>query len=53
MRVDYSMFEGFQVKGNARTVISRGEIVIDGGNFVGKPGRGEYLKRAARGGAWK
>jgi dihydropyrimidinase len=53
MRVDYSMFEGFEVRGNARTVISRGEVVVDGGEFLGKPGRGHYLKRAARGGAWK
>src|SRR5690349_13580738 len=53
MRVDYSMFEGFQVKGNARTVLSRGEVIVDGGQFVGKPGRGNYLKRQARGGAWK
>ena len=52
MRVDYSMFEGFRVKGNARTVMSRGEVIVDGGQFVGKPGRGQYLKRAARGGAW-
>jgi dihydropyrimidinase len=53
MRVDYSMFEGFQVRGNARTVLSRGEIIVDGGRFLGKPGRGNYLKRTARGGAWK
>ncbi len=53
MRVDYSMFEGFQVKGNARTVLSRGEVIVDGGEFAGKPGRGNYLKRQARGGAWK
>ena len=53
MRVDYSMFEGFQVKGNARTVLSRGEVVVDNGQFLGKAGRGNYLKREARGGAWK
>jgi dihydropyrimidinase len=53
MRVDYSMFEGFEVRGNARTVISRGEVVLDGGQFQGKAGRGRYLKRTARGGAWK
>ena len=53
MRVDYSMFEGFQVKGNARTVISRGEVIVDDGQFLGKAGRGNYLKRDARGGAWK
>src|SRR5579872_3709634 len=53
MRVDYSMFEGFRVKGNARMVVSRGEVIVDNGKFLGKPGRGQYLKRAARGGAWK
>ena len=53
MRVDYSMFEGFEVRGNARTVLSRGEVIVDGGRFLGKAGRGHYLKRAARGGAWK
>jgi dihydropyrimidinase len=53
MRVDYSMFEGFEVRGNARTVLSRGEVIMDGGKFLGKAGRGHYLKRAARGGAWK
>jgi dihydropyrimidinase len=52
MRVDYSMFEGFRVKGNARTVLSRGDIVVDGGAFHGKPGRGRFLKREAHGGAW-
>jgi len=53
MRVDYSMFEGYEVQGNARTVLSRGEVIVDAGNFLGKPGRGNYLKRTARGGAWK
>jgi len=52
MRVDYSMFEGFQVKGNVKTVLSRGEVIVDGGKFLGKSGRGEYLRRQARGGAW-
>lgn len=52
MRVDYSMFEGFEVRGNARTVLSRGEVLVDNGKFFGRPGRGRYLRRAARGGAW-
>jgi dihydropyrimidinase len=53
MRVDYSMFEGFKVRGNARQVYSRGELVVDNGTYLGKPGRGHYLRRAARGGAWQ
>jgi len=52
MRVDYSMFEGFQVVGNARQVFSRGELIVDKGQYVGRVGRGQYLRRAARGGAW-
>src|SRR5215471_15268970 len=53
MRVDYSMFEGYEVTGNARTVMSRGEVIVDQGQWLGKAGRGRYLRRAARGGAWK
>jgi dihydropyrimidinase len=53
MRVDYSMFEGFRVRGNARDVYSRGELIVSNGKFVGKPGRGQYLRREARGGVWK
>jgi dihydropyrimidinase len=53
MRVDYSMFEGFRVKGNAKIVLSRGDVIIENGNFAGRAGRGRYLRRQARGGAWK
>jgi dihydropyrimidinase len=53
MKVDYSMFEGFQVRGNVRTVLSRGETIVDAGKFLGSAGRGRYLRRAARGGAWR
>ncbi|HTR34323.1 MAG TPA: dihydropyrimidinase [Bryobacteraceae bacterium] len=53
MRVDYSMFEGFEVTGNARQVFSRGELIVKGGEYVGRVGRGQYLRRAARGGAWQ
>ncbi len=53
MRVDYSMFEGFRVRGNARDVYSRGELIVSKGEFIGNPGRGQYLRREARGGAWK
>jgi dihydropyrimidinase len=53
MRVDYSMFEGFKVRGNARDVYSRGELIVSKGQFIGRPGRGQYLRRQAHGGAWK
>ena len=45
MRVDYSMFEGIQVKGVPRHVLSGGRLVIDQGRFVGRAGQGQFLKR--------
>jgi dihydropyrimidinase len=45
MRVDYSMFEGIQIKGLPKTVLSRGRPVIDAGQFVGRPGHGQFLRR--------
>lgn len=53
MRVDYSMFEGFKVKGDAETVLSRGEVIVDNGKWSGKAGRGEFIKRNTYAGAWK
>jgi len=52
MRCDYSMFEGYRVKGNARMVLSRGEVIVEDGKFLGRTGRGSFVKREARGGAW-
>jgi dihydropyrimidinase len=45
MHTDYSIFEGFQVKGNTRQVFSRGECIVDGGKFIGRVGRGQFLRR--------
>src|ERR1700734_3175716 len=53
MRCDFSLFEGWRVKGNARQVYSRGELVADGGRYIAAVGRGQYLRREARGGAWQ
>ncbi len=45
MNTDYSMFEGWQVKGNAAKVWSRGVLVVDQGTFVGQAGHGRFVKR--------
>jgi dihydropyrimidinase len=54
MATDYNMFEGWTVKGNAAKVFSRGELVVDNttqpGRFLGKAGRGRFLKREANAG---
>ncbi len=46
MRVDYSLYEGFQTRGCAETVFSRGSIVVDRGVWRGREGWGRYVKRA-------
>ena len=48
MNVDYNPYEGRQVTGATDTVLSRGRPVIEDGKFVGRPGAGAFLKRAAR-----
>ncbi len=53
MRVDYSMYEGFKVTGKAEKVFSRGELIVDGDTWLGKPGRGQYLKREPFAEAWR
>jgi dihydropyrimidinase len=54
MATDYSMFEGWKVKGNAAKVFSRGELVVDNvaepGKFLGATGRGRFVKREANAG---
>ncbi len=45
MNVDYSCYEGMKVKGVTKTVLSRGDVVIEDGKYVAKPGRGSFLKR--------
>jgi dihydropyrimidinase len=51
MRVDYSLYEGRTVTGAPETVLSRGEIIVDRGAFLGRAGRGRFLARAASGAA--
>ena len=48
MRVDYNPYEGRVVKGAPALVLSRGRPVVEDGRFVGRPGAGAFLPRAAR-----
>jgi hypothetical protein len=50
MNIDYSVYEGFKVKGYTDTVISRGKVVIENGNYIGRAGDGAFVKRRAYGG---
>lgn len=47
------MFEGWKVKGNAATVLSRGQVIVDNNTWLGRAGYGKFIKRDAFAGAWK
>ena len=48
-RVDYSLFEGFEVTGKVRKVFSRGRLVVDRSSWLGAAGWGRYVRRSASG----
>ena len=50
MNVDYNTYEGFEVTGFTETVLSRGKVIIDNCEYVGKKGDGHFLKRGLYGG---
>jgi dihydropyrimidinase len=45
MNVDYNTYEGKRIRGVVETVLSRGRVVIENGEYKGKPGDGQFLKR--------
>ncbi len=42
---DWDPFEGWEVQGWPRLTLSRGEVVVDSGRVLARPGRGRLLKR--------
>jgi dihydropyrimidinase len=46
MDVDYSCYEGRQVRGRSDVVISRGAVIVRNGEFTGSKGHGRFVKRA-------
>ncbi|MCO5059715.1 MAG: dihydropyrimidinase [Rhizobiaceae bacterium] len=47
--IDYNVFEGIEVKGLPKYVLSRGEIVVDDFEVKAKPGHGEFVGREPKG----
>jgi dihydropyrimidinase len=45
MRVDYNPYEGTEVTGLPKTVLSRGTVLVENGAFVGPRGHGQMVKR--------
>lgn len=43
--VDWTLYDGLELKGWTDTTISRGQIIVLEGEFVGDEGHGRYIKR--------
>jgi dihydropyrimidinase len=41
----FSSYEGMTVRGFPVTTISRGEVIVEDGAFLGAPGRGRFVER--------
>jgi dihydropyrimidinase len=46
MDVDYSCYEGRQVRGRSDIVLSRGSVIVRDGTFTGRKGHGRFIKRS-------
>ena len=44
-RTDYNLFEGWNLKGMPVTIMQRGKILVENGQWLGKPGQGKFLHR--------
>ncbi|MBI1619067.1 dihydropyrimidinase [Aquamicrobium zhengzhouense] len=44
-QIDYSVFEGIEVKGLPRYVFTRGEVAVRDGKVEAKPGHGKFVPR--------
>lgn len=45
MKADYAAYEGKVVVGAPRTVMSRGEVIVQDDKFLGRVGRGRFVRR--------
>jgi dihydropyrimidinase len=46
MDVDYSCYEGREVKGKSEIVMVRGKVIVEGDKFLGREGDGRFLRRS-------
>lgn len=44
-RTDYNLFEGWELVGMPEKVFLRGRLIVDGGDWLGRSGGGQYLVR--------
>ena len=44
-RTDYNLYEGWELKGYPEKVFLRGKLIVDGEQWLGRSGDGQFLKR--------
>jgi dihydropyrimidinase len=44
--IDFSTYDGMSVTGFPVVTLSRGEVIVSGGQFVGQAGRGRFVERS-------
>jgi dihydropyrimidinase len=49
MRVDYSAYEGWTINGVTEIVLSRGNVIVENGEWKGQAGAGQFIKRGLTG----
>jgi dihydropyrimidinase len=45
-KVDYNLYEGTEVTGSPELVLLRGNVLVEGGEVVARPGIGQFVERA-------
>ena len=45
-RTDYNLYEGWELTGYPEKVFLRGQLIVDGEQWLGKSGGGQFLKRS-------
>ncbi|WP_280266921.1 dihydropyrimidinase [Nocardia wallacei] len=45
MNMDHSAWEGYEIDGRVDTVLSRGKVVVGGGEYLGRKGDGRFVRR--------
>ncbi|MEI2652005.1 MAG: dihydropyrimidinase [Microthrixaceae bacterium] len=45
MNIDHSSWEGYEIDGKVDTVLSRGTVLVENDEYVGRKGHGQFIKR--------
>ncbi len=43
--MDYTLFEEYRLTGRVKKVFLRGQLIVDGAQWLGKEGTGEFVRR--------